>query len=1158
MENESREDVMPFLGLFPEKTWERGSNVEMIRDSKTVVLFMNDEIVGKKAILKPCTILFLSDDPDLSPEEKIRRAIVLRTPDYAEVEFDGELDFSKFPFPKMIGGKMFGKVLIQSDMETPALDDDLHLETQDVAFEETPAMTTISTINNVRFRLGANSGEGAMLRLEMAVSDPKNPKSSKTLNRVQFETLKYLNLCFPEESEESQKGLLAATPAPKTASAAPVEGDNSSAIVPLTARSSGFGEGANATIFHTGPATTIDVRCQREFCFRADNENTGGWISSFHGNVNVIRTNPDGAKDHIIGEELQISFMPKLSPVGKPGQNVPKMEKDNPLGGLEPVKFRVLGRLAQGNQPVVPARLTSSQNGGVVMVGDQILYDIRNNLLALETQNLPGASPDVLMILQNRYQIRTAKGFQYITNEDGSFGLLTSEGKGNLKGNLGDAETPKNIDMSWNKMQIEPYNLDPTQLQIQLEGNVRIDMQGFGEMTADKLDLYCRREGINAQNQTPQTNVAANAGKKDLMIPGAQTIGKSETLQPERAVAVGNVFFKNGNGTCKVSQMLVFFKQIVGEQGTIQQSRWTPYIMSQEPPSPFSSKQNAIQFAFEPLVTGLKTSNPIIQTQYQGPASGNPTTSMFEPAPTLPKLASMSDSTRTLVATANPAVPVASGSGSIQQSIVPPSPQNNPTGNQPSMNSQNLLGFHSGDSRSTFDITAERMMLTVFQQEKQSFVQHVWLGGNVRVLENIADVLNGDVIEICGNEVHIWNPSTPNTVIRINGKLPGEEAIFKGKGVQMNAMHVEIFRAENLIWVKSPGRLLTTTGQRNTSVQHSDSLTTTVSSSPDMLVPLNPLGQSPKNKSSVGHDNRLVVEWNTDMQFNGETIRFLGQADRNGGRVRAYHQDQKMICDVMEVHLNRLVEFFDDKSDVPIEAETIDCAIKVSVENRQFTENRELKSYDEGIFDAIRIYVKSNDFVAQGPGYLRTTSQGNNKGFSGSENGVLGGKTTQMVKDGELTFLCVWFQDYVRGNFYGNQKRAEIAGRVQTVYCPVRGWDDKIELDRIQAAIRRGYYLSCDRLDIVEMPDPANPKTSSVELTASSTGGTSTIEGEGNAFFGKAQTIKYNQGKSLVVLDGNAYIKANQNEIKAKRIDYDLETGATNTSFTEGLNLVPK
>lgn len=1198
---DSREDVMPFLTLFPEKSWEQNPNVEMIRDSKTVVLFMDDEIVGKKAILKPCTILFLSDDPALSLEEKVRQAVVLRTPDYAEVEFDGELNFSKFPLPKLIGGKMFGKVVIQSDMETPALEDDLYLETQDVAFVETPATTTISTINNVRFRLGDNSGEGAMLRLEMALSDPKNPKSSKTLNRVQFETLKYLNLCFPEENEKnSGGGLLAASPgphaatnAPKTANLATNDEENRLAAIPLTARAPQFGDGSNAATFRTGPATTIDVRCQREFCFRADEKNIGGWISSFHGNVNVVRTNPDGMKDHIVGDELQIGFMPKATVPDRSGPKNPKQnaqqkataKDENPLGNLEPVLFRVLGRLAHGNQPAIPARLNSSQNGGVVMVGDQIFYDIRNNFLALETLNQVGASPEVRMILQNRYEIRATKGFQYIMKEDGNFGLLTSEGKGNLKGNLGDEKTPKKIEMSWNKMQIEPYNLDPTQLQIQLEGDVRINMDGFGEMSTDKLDVYCRREGINGQNPNSsadaQTAVATNAEKKSLMIPGAQTFGKGETLQPERAVAVGNVFFKNGNGSCNVHQMLVFFKQMTDAGGTTQQSRWTPYIMTQEPPRLPSSQQNPVRFAFDPLVKELQNRYPIAQARYQV-AAGDfvanstvpPSMPMPMPASTLPKLASMSDSTRTLVAAANPTVPGASGHPTLPQSSgpvsVPLSPLNNPnggqtaphsTGNPTSMSSQNLLGFHSADSRSTFNITAERMMLTVFQQEKQSFVQHVWLGGNVRVQENIADVLNGDLIEICGNEVHIWNPSRPDTVIRINGKLPGEEAIFKGKGVQMNAMNVEIFRAENLIWVKSPGRLLTTTGRRNPSpgVQPSGSLTTAISSSPDMMLPLNPLGQSSKNKAFTAQDNRLIVEWNSEMRFNGETIRFFGKADHNGGRVRAYHQDQKMICDDMEIHLNRLVEFFDDKSDVPIEAETIDCAIKVSVENRQFDEHRELKSYDEGMFDAIRIYIKSNDFVAQGPGYLRTTSKGRGNGFSDSGgNKILGGKATQLAKDGELTFLCVWFQDYVRGNFYGNQKRAEITGRVQTVYCPVRGWDDKIELDRIQAAIRRGYYLSCDRMDIVEMPDPVDSRKSSVELTASSMGGTSTIEGEGNAFFGKAQNIKYNQGKSLIIFDGNAYIKANQGEIKAKRIEYDIETGATNTSYAEGLNLMPK
>lgn len=1232
LEDEPREDVQPYLALFPKNSWEWSPKVEKLNDEKTIILFLEDETAGNKAILSPCTIIFLASDENLSREEQIRRAVVLRTEDHAEIEFDGALDFSRFPLPKMVGGKLFGRVTVQGDMENPNSEDDLYLETVDVAFSESPTTTTISTINDVRFRFGTNRGEGAMLRLEMVLADPKNLKSAKTLHRVQFETLKYLNLSFPENgsSNQSTGRTFANVPMEReTLLPTPADtlGKTASAYVPLVARRETFDESTPRLSFQQNDATIIDVRCQREFSFSADEQTPNGWVASFHGNVQVERTTPDGLKDRIDGNEIQIHFLPKQQAKLQHGlhamaHNASNTEKSNLLGSLEPVNFRAMGRLAQGGMATIPARLTSPRNGGIVMVGDQILYDLRKNFLALETEMRTGASPDVRMFLQNRYDIRATKGFQYQMGVDGTFGLLTSEGAGSLRGNLGRPDKPRNVQMFWDKMQIEPYPVDPSQLQIQMEGRIRIDMEGFGKMTADKLDLWCRMESkgpsptpFSTVMPTGQPSVTSNETLQNLAMQGSieQQSGETanvsgnpldagKTLVPDRAVATGNVHFENGSGVCDVRQMQVLFVRTRGGVARLS-SRWTPYIMTLPAPTlpnriSHSSSQGAIRQAFETLQDENGFLPPIRQVQYQTDANATtrhtaqnsyavmPSTGLLpnlsrgvpQIPPTSVTMPSRTQPTRNAenLQTVIPLFPTPTNQSTLSgtlpdgltggvlssasgiSTMVSNSAQINSEQNYSSTtNPKNLLGFHSGDSGSKFAITAERMLMNVLLEEKDEPVERIWLGGNVRVVEKIADITQGDLIEITGNEIIIWNPSTLQTTIRITGKLPGEEAVFKGKGVQLNAMKVEIFRAENKIWIDSPGRLLTKASKSGNLANADENLTPQGSPqrSREMLIPLNTPGRNtpdtPSNTTNLSSDERLLVEWNGNMEFDGGTITFQGKPDKSSGRVRAYHQDRKMLCDVMQVHLNRTVQFFGGKSKDQVEAEQIYCAGNVDMESRQLDVGHELKSFYRGHFESLRVLIKSNDFMARGPGFLKGTSLGNGKGFTGSSKSpfAAGKEIKPVAASGELSYLCVWFQDAIRGNFFQNQMQAEITGRVETIYCPVRTWDDEIERSRINAAIKTGYYLICERLNIVQMPDPRDTKKSFIELTAGTPNGTAEIEGEGTSFFGKARTIKYNQEKSLIVFDGSAYIQSKQLEYTAERIEHNIETGATSTVF---------
>jgi hypothetical protein len=124
----------------------------------------------------------------------------------------------------------------------------------------------------------------------------------------------------------------------------------------------------------------------------------------------------------------------------------------------------------------------------------------------------------------------------------------------------------------------------------------------------------------------------------------------------------------------------------------------------------------------------------------------------------------------------------------------------------------------------------------------------------------------------------------------------------------------------------------------------------------------------------------------------------------------------------------------------------------------------------------------------------------------------------------------------MQGILLGNNKKVEVRGRVEALYCPAAGWEDRIDLDNLAAARRTGYTLECKTLRMEETP--LDQSQSFWELTASQD---ATIDNSN--FFGKAQSVKYNQAKNMVYLDGNVYIKTSaQGETKADSIHYNIET----------------
>ncbi|MDR0703813.1 MAG: hypothetical protein LBF88_02380 [Planctomycetaceae bacterium] len=1269
IEDFTREEIEPFTLLLPENGWERDPNNEIhyLQFGQTIILFGKDDVQGNIVKLQPCTVLMVQglDDPNLSESERneaLRKAVVLRTPLYAEIEFDRDFNIGlgQLPPPKIKAGKLAGKVTIASDMNEIGSHDNFFLETENISITESPGITRISTNKDVRFFSGYHYGEGSMLTMEMVLSNPNQPKSPKELSLVRFEKLKSLNLVFPEDSNETQK-----IP------------EQSQKIQNQTAKNSSAPNLSPKTRpLPDCPATLLDIKCQREFIFqfvKADKPNVKTAVAKFLGNADAKRTNPDGSTDFLTAEEIQVKFQTKIPTSGKKQSTTGlasrgnQIQDNNAFGNLEPVTFEANGKLAQNNQPVVPAKLTSQQNGGVRMFGDHILYDLRQNLLAIETQTLPGASKEVEIVFQNQYFIRSEKSFQYTPGQNGEFGKLFSNGKGNLRGNIGNDKTPKKMFLSWNALQAESYPMVKNQIVLKLSDGIAANLEGFGNMTAGKLDFWCNIEPNTSKqkNSTQKTNNVSqnnpNAQKSPNLLPALNSgdnsvFNEGTSMTPDRAVIMDNVLFNNEKGTCNVSRLDIFFKT-VAPNGNLTLSRWMPRILTNAPPvildNPNSPAIHSIAtrqlinlteslpyqvgnlyqagnlspkdyigdnrfdsadgWKSEPKTEGNNTNQPesnsgglsakgrlpyldqsVIHSPNSEIISIPSNVQKFQPIQQVQLLQPIQPNPsmnpqQTVGQVQNSGVPVQkSGMVLYQTQPSPPvgtvlAPSNQQYTASNSVATQNLLGLQS-QSAVQYAISGKQMSMQVLYHEGQSQVEMLLVEGNVRIIEKIeAEQLNNaNIIEITGEEITVWNPSTPETQILITGKQL--DAVFRGRGIELRAKEINIARSSNKIWVPGVGRLIANTNSPEAAnllqSQNAQKNLSPLKSAPTGNNNIqagnnniqagnfnNPNGtfnvQNRNNNSQSGKDNRLLVDWNESMIFNGKVLQFRGKPDRNGNRVRAIHLDKEIWCDVMEIHLNRLVMFFDDKSNVKPEAEMIQCANNIFIRSRELDENNQLKSLSSAELGKLRFYAASNYFVAEGPsdrpGVLSFTSLGSDDGFADTNLGLSESLSPRTANNGSLLkYLAIWFHDHIQGTFLGGQRNVEISGRVQAAYLPVHSWDDHIGIDNLNIARKNGYILECEQLHIVEMPDMNNGVTgnnqNALELTAL---GNASIDS--SKFYGKAQTIKYNQAKTLVTFDGNAKVHTFEDgknaEQTAETIQYDIKNKAIRVNHSQGIRI---
>ena len=1042
----TREEIEHLLVLFPQDGWERNPSeaIHMLRSEQTIVLFGKDEIDGKRIRLEPCTIVLLpnaKDDPGgESADNSLPRAVVLRTPKYAEIVFDQDFDISKISLPKIVSGRFFGQVTIESHAafgngHNPGKENDFSLTTEDIEITESPGLTRIETLKDVEFTFGAHSGAGAGLALDIALSDLTQPQSEKVLNNVRFQRLRSLHLAFPGAS--------------------------------------------------------IDATCRGPFVF-ALNSAEQGWTARFYQKVEMQRNNSNNTSDTLTADDVYLTL--------KPANGGSIANKPMRLDNVEPVKFVARGKPGQSGQPPQPARLSVKQGSDVTLVGDEIFFDLHENFLSLSSWQGAGASPFVQMIIADQYTIQSEHCVQYTLGQNGAFGKFASEGAGNLTGKTGEGTSAKEIYLAWNKMQMETHPLLQDQIVMTLSKGVTARMPGLGTMTAEELQLFCDAMPSKQPSKQPAAKLPGTG------LPGTGLSGtggqKSSNFLLDQAIVKGKdgetVRFETTAGVCKVKQLQILFTNVI--DGKAVHSRWMPPTLKETPP-----------VAPEIAMASAVTTYPIRQVQHLEPLAPIQPIQPVQPILTMQPMQPMQPIPLYQPSASSPAPVYGTNILSNPHPVQTSTPMKSAPG-KGTLETQNLLGMKSSPNSGKFDMTGDLMRMRVLLQNGQSSAENIDFEGNVCLKESIVSNVPGGAIEITGDTVRIWNPADQTTQINISGHTTGKEAVFKGKGVEFRTKELNISRPDNMFWSDTAGQLVVNTAQLQAQGLPSANLAT---------------------NSAAHSGEKLTVEWNKKMCCNGKVLQFEGQAGKNSNRVLTKYQTYSMWCDFMEIELNRQVMFFDDQSNMEVKAAAIRCVDDVHIQSLQRDAQGKQKSINRAFIARLHYNVENDYFSAVGPGELSSMFLGTGQGFDKANVAATPGKET-------LNYLAVWFQEEMQGILRDNNKKVDFKGHVDAAYYPAAGWEDTIDHANFRAARKTGYTLECERLQIDEMPNPLNLSQSFMELTASNG---AILDGSG--IFGKAQSIKYSQAKSMIYCDGNVDLRtATQGQqAKAKSIHYNIETG---------------
>ncbi len=383
--------------------------------------------------IKPCTIILLPADPSLQPQQRMRRAVILRSASGAILKFDSPLEIERARFGKLIGGRLLGEVVVYSDQRMVGPEDDLRIRARDLVM----SAGSVTSKHAVEFALGKNRGSGR--DLEITMETEKDSAQAAGFGGVTSVSLAHdVTLRLHTGGGEFFPGDVVA--AGNQVAQAPGQQDD------------------------TRP---IDISCQGPFRF-----DLARYVARFERDVIVRREQPGLPTDQLRCEQLDIEF-----DALQDAPAAPSAPSNRRLPKLSPRKL-----VATGN----PVELISPTNG-IQAQGEILEYDIQRKSGGIRDKT-------EAVIIQDRADVGRrevhAIDLKFEPSDVDPAGNVVANGAGWLAARV-PGDRPTLVRVSWSRgLRLRP---DGQQQLLSVEGDSHVEAEDFGLMQADEIHLWLDR-----------------------------------------------------------------------------------------------------------------------------------------------------------------------------------------------------------------------------------------------------------------------------------------------------------------------------------------------------------------------------------------------------------------------------------------------------------------------------------------------------------------------------------------------------------------------------------------------------------------------------------------------------------------------------------------
>jgi lipopolysaccharide export system protein LptA len=383
--------------------------------------------------LNPCTMIFMPEGRSENEDERLRRAIVLRSPDGATLRFAEEIDLKRGQVgSKIVAGNMPGKITIRSDQRMPGPEDDLLIVTKQVKLDN----DVISTPQLVEFSYGPNRGRGREMRLMLTTAAEKAAQPTLPAAKL-FELARDVYMRMESADIDVLPGGQSPRPPEKAAQSGP-------------------------------PKPPVEITCQGLFQF-----DMRTYVATFHKHVDVLRLNRDLPSDQLACERLAVHF--EQDPTAAPA--------DPAQGKSSTPRLRPRLIVAEGNPVKLDAR-----SSGVEARGRRLEYDVQDRsgkLFDNEEALLRQTDPATRLVRE--IHARELEFESDPASPSGPPRKIDARGKGWLRGSP-PANPGQEIYVRWTS-RLTFYPFEGSQV-LSIRGGAHVAMAETGSLEADEIHLW--------------------------------------------------------------------------------------------------------------------------------------------------------------------------------------------------------------------------------------------------------------------------------------------------------------------------------------------------------------------------------------------------------------------------------------------------------------------------------------------------------------------------------------------------------------------------------------------------------------------------------------------------------------------------------------------